>query len=110
MLKDHAGRADVRNALVDRLLNDPNPGVRLKAIEGLKALGGDPQVRQTLARVLQNDANPGVRIEAIDLLTAHRDPSLVGLLQGVMRKEDNQYVRLKMRGVLEDMRASVGTF
>ena len=110
MLKDHAALADVRNALVDRLQNDPNPGVRLKAIEGLKTFGGDPQVRQTLARVLENDANPGVRIQAIDLLTAHRDQSLVGVLQSVMRKEDNQYVRLKVRGALEDMRASVGTF
>lgn len=110
MLKDHAGLADVRNALVDRLQNDPNPGVRLKAIEGLKAFGGDPRVRQTLAQVLANDANPGVRMQAIDLLTARRDPSLVGVLQGVMRKEENQYVRLKVRGALEDMRASVGTF
>lgn len=110
MLKDHCGLADVRNALVDRLQNDPNPGVRLKAIEGLKTFASDPRVRQTLAGVLVNDVNPGVRIQAIDLLTAQHDRSLVGVLQGVMRKEDNQYVRLKVRGALEEMRASVGTF
>jgi 3-methyladenine DNA glycosylase AlkC len=57
-----------------------------------------------------NDVNPGVRIQAIDLLTAQRDESLVGVLQTVMQKEDNQYVRLKVRNALEDMRASVGTF
>lgn len=110
MLKDHAALGDVRTALLDRLRNDPNPGVRLKAIAGLKAFGADAQVRQTLTGVLVNDANPGVRMQAIDLLTARRDPSLVGMLQGVMRKEENPYVRLKVRGALQDMHASVGTF
>jgi hypothetical protein len=110
MLKDHCALADVRDALTDRLLNDPNPGVRLKAMDGLKRFSSDPEVRKTLTSVLVNDVNPGVRIQAIDLLTAQRDESLVGVLQTVMQKEDNQYVRLKVRNALEDMRASVGTF
>ena len=110
MLKDHCALADVRNALTDRLLNDPNPGVRLKAMDGLKRFSSDPEVRKTLTSVLVSDVNPGVRIQAIDLLTARRDESLVGVLQTVMQKEDNQYVRLKVRNALEDMRASVGTF
>ncbi len=110
MLKDYCAMVDVRNALMDRLLKDPNPGVRMKAIEGLKRFGSDPNVRKTLATVLAKDANPGVRMQAIDLLTAQQDTSLVGLLQTLMQKEDNSYVRLKMRGALEDMRASVGTF
>jgi DNA-binding NarL/FixJ family response regulator len=67
-------------------------------------------VRKTLANVLLKDDNPGVRVQAIDLLTAHHDESIVGVLQDVMQKEDDNYIRTRCRNLLQAMKASVGTF
>jgi hypothetical protein len=110
ILQSNADSEPVRNALLDALRHDPNAGVRLKALEGLKPYAGDEQVRRTLADVLSKDDNPGVRVQAIDLLTAHHDDSIVGVLQDVVQKEDNSYVRARCRNLLEQMNASVGTY
>jgi len=110
VLKDLASSEDVRVALLDALQHDPNPGVRLKAIEGLHEFSYDRQVRQTLTGVLMSDSNPGVRIQAIDLLTSRHDDSIVGVLQSLVHKDDNDYVRLRCVRALQDMNASVGSF
>jgi len=110
LLRSHSDSTPVRELLLNRLAEDPNPGVRLKALDGLKAYTGDPEVRKVLARVLEDDDNPGVRIAAVDALTAHADDNMVGLLQGVVEKENNTYVRRRCVKALEDMNASAGTF
>ncbi|HWD97570.1 MAG TPA: HEAT repeat domain-containing protein [Bryobacteraceae bacterium] len=110
ILQSNADSEPVRNALLDALRHDPNAGVRLKALEGLKPYAGDEQVRQTLADVLLKDDNPGVRVQAIDLLTTHHDDSIVGVLQDVVQREENSYVRARCRNLLEQMNASVGTY
>jgi hypothetical protein len=110
VLTGNADSEQVRQALVDALTKDPNANVRLKALEGLKPYGGDPLVRRTLANVLLKDDNPDVRIQAIDLLTTHHDDSIVGVLQDAVRKEDNPYVRTRSVSLLEQMKASVGTY
>jgi hypothetical protein len=110
MLRNSTDSDQVRQALIDALTHDPNAGVRLKALEGLKSWAGDPAVRSTLANVLLKDDNPGVRVQAIDLLTAHHDDSIVGVLQNVVQKEDNSYVRSQCSKLLEEMKASVGTY
>lgn len=109
-LSGNADSEQVRRALLDALAHDPSAGVRLKALEGLKQWAGDAEVRRTLAAVLLHDDNPGVRVQAIDLLTTHRDDSIVGVLQDVVRHEDNGYVRARSIRLLEDMKASVGTY
>ena len=110
VLKSAGNAGDVRLALLNAVAHDPNAGVRLKAIEGLKTLAGDPQIRQTLAQVLQTDDNPAVRMQVIDLLVEHRDDSMVGVLQNVVQKDNNNYVRLKCEKALKEMNASIGTF
>jgi hypothetical protein len=110
ILKNNADSVQVRMALIEALTHDPNAGVRLKALEGLKSYASDPIVRRTLANVLLKDDNPGVRVQAIDLLTAHHDDSIVGTLQDAVRKEDNSYVRTHCGRLLEEMKASVGTY
>jgi hypothetical protein len=110
VLRRNTDSEQVRAALVDRLVRDPNADVRLKALEGLKAYAGDAVVRRTLANVLLKDDNPNVRVQAIDLLTTHHDDSIVGVLQDAVRKEDNNYVRLRCGRLLEEMKASVGTY
>ena len=110
LLKSSRDNPQVRDALLNALQHDSNPGVRLKALEGLKNLSADPQVRQVLTKVLLNDDNAGVRKEAIDLLIQHKEDRMVGVLQELMRKEDNGYIRLRCQKALHDMNASVETY
>ena len=58
-----AERSHVREALIYALRYDSNPGVRLKALEGLGAyVKDDVRVRDAVLEALMNDSNPGVRI------------------------------------------------
>jgi anti-sigma factor RsiW len=102
--------AQLRQALLGALENDPNAGVRLKALEGLKQFAGDAAVRTTVANVLLKDDSAAVRVQAIDLLTAHHDDSIVGILQNAVQKEDNSYVRAQCSRLLAQLKASVGTY
>jgi len=110
LLTSRADSGEVRDALLNAVARDSNAGVRLKALDGLKPLAGDPQVRKILAQVLLADDNPAVRMQVVDLLVSHRDGSMVGVLQNLVQKEDNNYVRLKCEKALKDMNASIGTF
>jgi hypothetical protein len=110
LLKERTGSSEVRDALLNAVAHDPNDGVRLKALEGLKPLASDATVRKTLSQVLLSDANPAVRMQVVDLLVAHRDDTVVGVLQGLVQHEDNHNVRLKLEKALKDMNASIGTF
>ena len=110
LLKAHSSDDEVRRALLNALRGDPNSGVRLKAIEGLRAFARDPETRRVLAAVLLNDDNPGVRTQAIDLLVQSKEPDVAGVLQELVRREDNNYVRSRSQRALNEMKASVGTF
>jgi hypothetical protein len=76
----------------------------------LKPLAADPAVRKTLAQVLLMDDNPAVRMQVVDMLMTHRDDTVVGVFQGLVQKEDNNSVRLKVEKALKEMNASIGTF
>jgi hypothetical protein len=110
LLRSRTGSTEVRDALINALSNDTNPGVRLKALEGLKPLAADQRVRTALAQALMMDDYPAVRMQAVDLLVAHRDGAMVGVLQSSLQRENNDYVRLKCEKALKEMNASVGTF
>ena len=45
-----------------------------------------------------------------DLLVAHRDDNMVGMMQGLVQQENNNSVRLKLEKALRDMNASPGRF
>ena len=110
LLKGQQQSEDVKKALLHALQHDANAGVRLKALEGLRSSAGDPETRRALAEVLLKDDNPGVRTQAVDLLTAKREPELAGVLQEIMSREENSYVRMKCQRALNEMNASVETF
>jgi len=110
LLRSQSGSTEVRDALLNVVSQDTNPGVRLKALEGLKPLAADSEVRKTLGRVLLSDDNVAVRMMVIDLLVAHRDDNMVGMMQGLVQKENNNSVRLKLEKALRDMNASPGRF
>ncbi len=110
ILKERASERDIRDTLLYVVDNDKNAGVRLKALEGLKQYAQDGEVRQALIRVLTNDDNPGMRVQAIDLLMVSHTNDLIGVLQDVAQKENNNYVRMRCQTALRDMNASVESF
>ncbi|MBM3810702.1 MAG: hypothetical protein FJW20_03590 [Acidimicrobiia bacterium] len=110
LLKAETTAREVREALKQALLEDPNPGVRMKALEALKPYAEQAEVRHALSQVLLKDESSGLRTQAIDLLIQHRTGDLVGVLQELMRHEENDYIRLRTQRVLQEMKASVETF
>lgn len=109
-LTSQADSEEVRSTLLWVLQHDSNAGVRLKALDGLKSYAGNPATRQVLSRVLLTDKNPGVRTQVIDLLTQHKGDEMVGVLQELLHREDNDYVRYRCERMLHDLNASEGTF
>ena len=110
ILKMQAASTEVRQALLYALQNDTSSGVRLKALEGLRAFATQPETRKALAHVVLADDNPGVRTQAIDLLVQHMEQDTIGVLQQLLRKEDNSYVRERSQKALRERKASVETF
>jgi hypothetical protein len=110
ILKAQCEKSEVRQALLHALQHDANAGVRLKALEGLKPYAEDAETRKVLSHVLLTDENPAVRTQAIDLLVQKKEQELVGTLQELLRKEDDNYVRLRSQRVLYEMKASAETF
>lgn len=109
-LRQQSASLDVRRVLMGVLERDPNPGVRLKAMEGLRPFADEPDVRQVFARSLERDDNPGVRTQAVDMLIEHGPNDVVDVLQRLMLREDNGYIRSRSQRALEAINASVETF
>jgi hypothetical protein len=110
LLKSRPQSAEVRSALLYAVQHDANAGVRLKALDGLKDFADDPETRKTLTQVLLKDDNPGVRTQVIDLLIQHHSNGMVGVLQELMMKEDNGYIRMRCQKALHEMNASVEAY
>lgn len=111
-LKTRCEREEVRKAFVRALISDPNEGVRLKALEALKPYAGEMEVRSALTKVLLADKSATVRTQSIDLLvnTRRNEAELAGVLQDMMRREENSYIRQRGQTVLRSMNASLETF
>jgi len=78
-------------AVVERALNDPDPGVRARAAESLvyategpRVLGrpGKPHVREALLRTALTDSDLTVRIKALEQLGNHGSEQELRVLQG----------------------------
>lgn len=110
LLQSQGDTADIRNTMLYALEHDPNAGVRLKALDGLRKLSMDTPTRDIITHVLLNDQNPGVRTGAIDMLVEHKEDQMVGVLQELLHREDNGYVRQSCERALHDLNASVETY
>ena len=110
LMKGQVDVPQVMDSLLNAVAGDPNDGVRLRALDALKPMAGDTRVAKTLSQVLLTDVNPAMRMQVIDLMVSRRDDSMVGVLQNLMQREDNNGVRLKASKVLKDWNASIGTF
>ena len=92
---------EVRAALLDTLANDPNPNVRLAAVDALAPRAADPDVQRRLAALLREDGSPLVQIAVADvLLTADTEGGrrLVAPLaeSRSARPEVREYVRQRL--------------
>jgi hypothetical protein len=85
----------VRGALLVSLRYDKDPGVRLKALEGLESfIGQDQRVRDAVLEALAHDPDAKVRMAAVGLLTpVQHDSSVRQVLRTVSTQDDNPYIR-----------------
>jgi hypothetical protein len=92
----------VREALIYALRYDRNPGVRLKALGGLKSyVKDDVHVRDAVLEALMHDTNAGVRAEAIGLLDPVKaDTSVREQLRVLAERDQNKYIRNESRRIL----------
>jgi hypothetical protein len=103
-----APERETKAALLLALSSDANDGVRRQALEALVRMRPDAQVRDALLQVLLHDNNPGLRIAAINALDSLRTNGLLSdettrlSLQRLIAGENNIYVQVKARSLLEE--------
>jgi anti-sigma factor RsiW len=105
LLTQKPDQKGVREALIYSLRYDTNPGVRLKAIEGLGAfVKDDVRVRDVVLNALMSDNNQGVRTQALLLLEPVKaDGTVRAALQHLAETDQNQYIRSQARTVLAQL-------
>jgi hypothetical protein len=93
----------IRAALLTSLHTDKNPGVRLKALEGLQPyVTQDDKVRDAVLQALLSDSSATVRTRAISLLEpVQSDTSVRQVLRTVSTTDDNPYIRTVSTQALE---------
>jgi hypothetical protein len=94
--------AGIRDALMVALRYDKNPGVRLKALDGLQPyVAEDTRVRDSVLEALLNDGDPHIRTEAINILEpVEADTSVRQVLHTVAISDHNPQIRTVSRQVL----------
>ena len=105
LLTQRPNEIHVREVLLYALRYDSNPGVRLKALEGLGSyVRDDVRVRDAVLEALMNDSNPGLRTEALHLLEPVRaDGSVRAVLESLARNDQNQYIRSQARNMMAQL-------
>jgi hypothetical protein len=101
-MKQQPEDKEVREALIYALRYDTNPGVRLKALGGLKSyVKDDVHVRDAVLEALMHDTNAGVRAEAISLLDPVKaDTSVRDTLLVLAERDQNKYIRSESKRIL----------
>lgn len=101
---------ELRESLLRAVTSDPNPSVRRDALGLIQRLPFDSEIKDALLYVLQNDENAGVRIVAINGLekfkdqASMKDAEVVKVLQEKTKMDENNYIRLMARNVLEEIK------
>ena len=102
LLSQKSDENNVREVLMSALRYDKNPGVRLKALDGLRAvIKTDTRVRDAVLEALMHDTNSGVRSEALHVLQPVKADSSVRLtLEELARNDKNAYIKLESERML----------
>jgi len=105
LLTQQPANDHVRETLVYALRYDSNPGVRLKALDGLSNyVKDDVRVRDAVLEALMDDSNQGVRIDALKLLNSvEADSSVRIVLQKLAQSDKNVYIRSQAKAMVAQM-------
>ena len=95
----------MREALLYALQNDTNPGVRLKALDGLSGfVRQDGRGRDGVLRALISDASSGVRLQALRLVEPMKtDGNVRSVLTRLAQTDQNGSIRSQARAMLAQM-------
>ena len=108
---DQAG--DLREVLFDAVRNDPNPAVRMEAVDGLRRYAGDPAALEMIKFVVEHDDNQGVRYQAINILVppdraVPMTPAVTQTIQEVLLSApSDDYVRGRCSQALQEAKVAV---
>lgn len=97
----------VQKVLAQGLMNDQNPGTRLRAVSTLGNFGDqsmvpDHEIKSALIQALKSDVNVGVRKEALRVLQRFPlDKEVRDALLHVLRVEENPAMRIDVINALE---------
>jgi hypothetical protein len=93
----------LRATLLASLRYDKNPGVRLKALEGLQPyVSTDDHVREAISDTLLHDTSTTVRTRAVTMLVpVQSDSSVRQVLRTASTTDENPYIRTVSTQVLE---------
>jgi hypothetical protein len=101
---------EVKNALIAAVKSDNNAGVRKESLRALQNFPLDEDIKKALLFVLNHDKNPGLRITAINLLDSLRisnlipDKDLLDVFKSTVQTDDNNYIRLRAKAAIEEIR------
>ncbi|MBX2977221.1 MAG: zf-HC2 domain-containing protein [Ignavibacteriaceae bacterium] len=102
-----ASTSDIlKNALLNAMMYDNNPGVRKVAMNALCLIPFDTEVRDAMIYVLQNDKNAGLRIQAINCMSEKEnlkqlsDQNTINALNESINRDENNYIKIQAKTIL----------
>ena len=99
---------DVKDAIITVVMTDENPGIRREALKLMKKIPYDEEIKQAYLFVLTSDSSSGLRIEALNALIEESkkgnrfSDSELDLLKQNYERDDNNYIKLKTRTILQE--------
>jgi hypothetical protein len=93
----------IQKVLSHAMVNEQNPGVRLRAVNALTSSSSpENDIKRALIITLKTDANSGVRREAFTALVKYPyDESIKDALLHVLNHDDNPGLRIEAINLLE---------
>lgn len=102
--------SEFKSAIIDALKYDDNVAVRQKSLSVLQKMPLDDEIREAYLHVLLRDSNPGMRVMVINCLEASgregdflADESVYTAFRQAAENEENGYVRMRSRALLEEV-------
>lgn len=98
----------IKAALIKTVKMDKNPGVRREALLVLQKMIPDKDITEAFLYVLSHDSNAGLRIAAINSLSPEKTVNentkeeLLKVLKEKSQKDNNQYIRIRAKSVLQE--------
>jgi hypothetical protein len=107
-MKGSVNDPDVQKVLAYALLNEQNPGVRLRSVdvigsEHLKSSSSEVEIKRTLIAALNSDENPGVRKKALEVLEKLPfDDEIKRVFLSVLEHDNSSGLRIAAINALEN--------